>query len=182
VGCKKISTLQHTATHCNSTLQRRSALQQDQHTAIHYITVACRNMWQCFNTWYETAASCRRSVCCSVVQYGEVCCMAVCCSVVRCADCVAALICNNKECVRGNDLTHVTRWQQVANAPCVAVWCFVLQCVAVCCMATIEYMVCECNKMRQGEIPRFQSQYVAVCCSVLQCVAVRCSALQLSNT
>ena len=44
---------------------------------------------------------------------------------------------------------------------CVAVWCSVLQCGAVCCTWTALL------------------QCVAVCCSVLQCVAVWCSVLHL---
>ena len=52
---------------------------------------------------------------------------------------------------------------------CVAVWCSVLQCVAVC------SLICNSTDLSLSE-PKVQC--VAVCCSLLQCVAVCCRVLQ----
>jgi len=126
VGCNKISTLQHTATHCN-TLQQHTATQKCAATRSAHCNTLHNSAVQKYVAMLQHMvrdSSELQTFC--VLQCCAVWCSVLHGSVVQCADCVATHICNNIECVRGNDLTHVTRWQRVANIPCVAAWCVVL--------------------------------------------------------
>ena len=66
---------------------------------------------------------------------------------------------------------------------CSAVYCSVLQCVAVCCSVVQCVAVCGASMpfimpSSNDDASSIVLQCVAVCCSVLQCVAVCCSVLQ----
>ena len=74
-----------------------------------------------------------------------------------------------------------TRQEIFANADfsaiSVAVWCSVLQCVAVCCSVMQKSAHDTRHSLKLTSL-QFALQCVAVCCSVLQCVSVCCSVLQ----
>ena len=64
-------------------------------------------------------------------------------------------------------------WQCVAVCGTVAVWCSVLQCVAVCCIKESGMVV-----LLHFSADRVYVRFSAVCCSVLQCGVVFRSVLQ----
>ena len=85
-------------------------------------------------------------------------------------------------------LLHVFLRDRVSH---VAVWCGLLECVAVCVCRSIylyvtgslESLMCQCvavccSVVQYVAVCCSVVQYVAVCCSVLQCGAVCCSVLQ----
>jgi len=114
--------------------------------------------------------------------------VAACCSMLQCV----AVCCNThhtRMTIRVTYLYSVSVLQRVAEFPCVAVCCSVLQCVAVCCSVLQCVAVCYSTHHTRMTISVTHRhgvsvlqcgsvlQRVAVCCSVLQYVAVCCSVL-----
>jgi len=105
-------------------------------------------------------------------------CVAACCSLLQCVEVHCKtwnMFCDFTTKMTCEIFFFVTSWEgrihslfaTMRGEHSVAVYCSVLQCVAVCCNVLLLFM------MMRGE------HSGAVCCSVLQCAAVCCSVLPL---
>ena len=86
----------------------------------------------------------------------------------RVLQCVVAVWCSVLQCVA----------MCCSVLQCAAVCCSVLQCVIVYCSAAFGCFFLACRTLQCVAVCCSMLQYVAVCCSMLQCVVARCSVLQ----